>query len=57
MLTLRAGPGFSSCTNSEHTLTNPMFLGTAGSGTLLLVDCEYGSQLGCPGNFVSLSQQ
>ena len=30
---------------SEQTLTNPMFLGTAGSGTLFLVDCEYGAPL------------
>jgi hypothetical protein len=24
-----------------------MFLGTAGSGTLFLIDCEYGTHLGC----------
>ena len=38
--------GFSSCTKCEHTLTNPMFLGTTGSGTLFLVDCEYGARPG-----------
>ena len=41
-----AVPGFSSCTKSELTLTNPMFLGTTGSGTLFLVDCEYGARPG-----------